>query len=216
MSGDYKGVTFDTIHTSSYNMILSKKSIESPVPKTETVDIPGGDGVLDMTEYFGDVKYKNRKITLVFSINLTGPELLDTYSDILNDLHGKHFEKIILDDDPDYYYTGRVTAVTLAEGEINKLTVECSCEPYKTGNKLKEYSLLIKASGSETIDFGRKNIAVSINAPFDSWTLKIDDIEYGVYKIPDIEIVISGTHKITITANVIGYQAFIRFPETKL
>ena len=53
----YKGVKFGEIHTSSYGLVLSKKTIETPSPKLETVDIPGADGKLDMTEYFGDVKY---------------------------------------------------------------------------------------------------------------------------------------------------------------
>ena len=52
----YKGVKFGEIHTSSYGLVLSKKTIETPSPKLETVDIPGADGKLDMTEYFGDVK----------------------------------------------------------------------------------------------------------------------------------------------------------------
>ena len=90
----YKGVKFGEIHTSSYGLVLSKKTIETPSPKLETVDIPGADGKLDMTEYFGDVKYNNRKIKLEFSTELLGNELLSMYSDIQNSLHGKHFDSI--------------------------------------------------------------------------------------------------------------------------
>lgn len=131
----YKGVKFGDIHTSSYEIVLSKKSIETPSPKLETVDLPGADGIIDMTEYFGDVKYNNRKIKFEFSTPLLGRELLELYSSIQNDLHGKHFDSIILDDDADYRYIGRVTAITLTESKISRIVIECSCEPYKVSLK---------------------------------------------------------------------------------
>lgn len=59
-----KGIKFGTYHTyDDFNMILSEKRIGSPSPKIETIDVPGGDGVLDLTEYFGDVKYGNRNLS---------------------------------------------------------------------------------------------------------------------------------------------------------
>lgn len=131
----YKGVKFGDIHTSSYGIVLSKKSIETPSPKLETVDLPGADGIIDMTEYFGDVKYNNRKIKFEFSTPLLGRELLELYSNIQNDLHGKHFDSIILDDDTDYRYIGRITAITLTESKISRIIIECSCEPYKVSTK---------------------------------------------------------------------------------
>jgi hypothetical protein len=127
----YKGVKFGEIHTSSYGLVLSKKTIETPSPKLETVDIPGADGSLDMTEYFGDVKYNNRKIKLEFSTELLGNELLSMYSDIQNDLHGKHFDSIVLDDDSGYRYIGRITSISLTESRISRIIIECDCEPYK-------------------------------------------------------------------------------------
>ena len=75
---------FGEIHTSSYGLVLSKKTIEAPSPKLETVDIPGADGKLDMTEYFGDVKYNNRKIKLEFST-----ELLGNRQDYVDQSYGK-------------------------------------------------------------------------------------------------------------------------------
>jgi len=127
-----KGVYFGNYYSGDYNLILSKKEIESPSPKIETVDLPGTDGLLDMTDYFGDVKYKNRKLKFEFSTALRGNELLELYSTIQNDITGRHFDSIILDDSQDFKYTGRVTSVKLSEGKISKLIVECDCEPYRT------------------------------------------------------------------------------------
>jgi hypothetical protein len=57
---------------------------------------------------------------------------LQLYSEIQEELTGQYFEKISISDDPDYYYSGRVTAVSLAENSVSTITVTCSCEPYKT------------------------------------------------------------------------------------
>lgn len=127
-----KGVYFGNYYSCDYNLMLSKKEIESPSPKVETIDLPGADGLLDMTDYFGDVKYKNRKLKFEFSTALRGGELLELYSKIQNDIAGRHFDSIILDDSPDFKYTGRVLSVKLSIGKISKLIIECDCEPYRT------------------------------------------------------------------------------------
>ncbi len=127
-----KGISFGDHHSSDYGLILSSKEITSPEPKLETVDLPGADGLLDMTDYFGDVKYKNRKLKFTLSTSIRGMELLEIYSIVQNDLSGRHFDSIILDDDPNYRYTGRVTTIALSEGKISKLVIECDCGPYRT------------------------------------------------------------------------------------
>ncbi len=129
-----KGVTFGAHRSTDYGLVLSKKNIESPSPKLETVEIPGADGLLDMTDYFGDVKYENRQLSFEFSTAVRGKGLSELYSRVQNDLNGRRFESIILDDDPDYHYIGRVTSVKLTEGKISRITVICSCEPYKVKN----------------------------------------------------------------------------------
>ena len=47
---------------------MTSKSIGNPEPKIITVEIPGSDGVKDLTETFGSVKYKNRTLTFDFDI----------------------------------------------------------------------------------------------------------------------------------------------------
>ncbi|MGN0622181.1 MAG: dockerin type I domain-containing protein [Porcipelethomonas sp.] len=136
-----KGVCFGSHHSSDYGLILSKKEIESPNPKLETVDLPGADGLLDMTDYFGDVKYENRQLKFEFSTFLHGKELSELYSRVQDDLNGRRFTGIVIDDDPDFRYIGRVTSVKLAEDKISRITVLCSCEPYKVRVKNKIISV---------------------------------------------------------------------------
>lgn len=127
------GVKFDTKHShDDLDLILSSKTIGSPSVKITTVDIPGADGVLDFTEFFGEPKYNNRTLTFEFRSIKTFSAQLGQDSSVKNALHGKKM-KIVLDDDPNYYFYGRVS-VGDWESENNivgKVTITCDCEPYK-------------------------------------------------------------------------------------
>lgn len=136
-----KGVRFGEYYSCDYGIILSSKTIEAPLPKTETIDIPGSDGVLDITEYFGEVRYNNRKLAFVFSTWERGTQLLELFYTMTNELSGRWFDSIILDDDPEYMFRGRVKNVTLSEGKINTITVECDCEPYREGVEMNVFEL---------------------------------------------------------------------------
>lgn len=127
-----KGVRFGSYHSyDDFSMILTQKTIGTPSPKTETVDIPGGDGVLDLTDFFGDVKYNNRELSFEFSTIVPQSEFMTLFSEVQNALHGQKMQ-IILDDDSEHYYIGRITVSEWkAEKSIGKLTIDCDCEPYK-------------------------------------------------------------------------------------
>ena len=56
---NFKGVTFAEYHSfRDFSLVLSKKTIETPAVKTSSVEIEGMDGILDLTDYFGEPKYK--------------------------------------------------------------------------------------------------------------------------------------------------------------
>ena len=127
-----KGVRFGNYHSwNDFSLILSQKIIGTPSPKTETVDIPGGDGVLDLTDFFGEVKYNNRNLSFEFSTIVPQSEFMDLFTRVQNALHGQKMQ-IILDDDADWQYIGRITVSEWkAEKNIGKLTIDCDCEPFK-------------------------------------------------------------------------------------
>lgn len=145
-----KGVRFGEFHSwDDFSLILSQKMIGTPSPKTETIDIPGGDGVLDLTEVFGEVKYNNRNLSFDFSTKVPQAEFLDLFSRVQNALHGQKM-RIVLDDDPAWYYTGRISVSEWkAEKNIGKLTIDCDCEPYKT--KLSETVVTAAVNGPGTV-----------------------------------------------------------------
>lgn len=128
-----KGIKFDNFHSfTEWGLILSEKDIKSPKPKTKEVDIAGGDGVLDYTEYFGGVKYENRQMSFRFSkMNIVPDGFLALFSVVQNALHGQKL-KIVLDDDPANYYIGRVSVNEWkANKRLGEITIDVDAEPYK-------------------------------------------------------------------------------------
>lgn len=128
------GVTFGTKHTfKDWGLIpKSRPVISPPVPKTLYVDIPGADGLLDLTQALTrDVKYENRTITFEFNVLDARNRWSNIYSDILDYLQGQSM-KIILDEDPTYYYIGRVQVNEWkSDKNTSIIAIEANVEPYK-------------------------------------------------------------------------------------
>lgn len=51
-----------------WGLKLESMSISFPEAKTDQVDIPGANGLLDLSEVNGQICYKNRTLTLNFSL----------------------------------------------------------------------------------------------------------------------------------------------------
>ena len=102
-----KGITFGTYHSyDDFNLLLTSKEVAAPKVKTIEIDVPGADGALDLTEFFGEPKYENVTHKFKFSTIVPQSEFLTLFSTIKNAIHGK-MQRIILDDDPLFYYVGR-------------------------------------------------------------------------------------------------------------
>ena len=127
-----KGITFGEYHSyRDLHLILAEKTIGTPAPKTELIDIPGSDGVLDFTEFFDGVKYKNRELSFEFSTLVPQSEFMTLFALVQNALHGQKM-MISLDADPEWYYIGRITVSEWkADKRIGQLTIDCDCEPYR-------------------------------------------------------------------------------------
>lgn len=189
-----KGVKFGNYHSwDDFSLILSQKIIGTPSPKTETIDIPGGDGVLDLTDFFGEVKYNNRNLSFEFSTIVPQSEFMDLFTKVQNALHGQKMQ-IILDDDAEWQYIGRITVSEWkAEKAVGKLTIDCDCEPYKS--RLGDTVIYQMVEGTETtviLPNGRKpvvpiiDITGNINLTFGTnfWALT-----EGRYELPAVRLV---------------------------
>lgn len=187
-----KGIRFGNYHSYyDFSLILSQKTIGTPSPKTETIDIPGSDGVLDRTEYFGEVKYNNRKLSFEFSTMVPQEQFMDVFSEVQNALHGKKMN-IVLDDDPGWYYIGRISVSEWkATKSIGKLTIDCDCEPYK--NEMTETVVSTYVDGTASIGLynERKRVVPTITTASEL-LFRYEGTYYnpgsGTFTIPEIEL----------------------------
>lgn len=127
------GVTFGDYHTyDDWGLILCTQSVGSPEAKTETVSVPGMNGVLDLTEALNsETVYENRTLSFEFLMLDTADDWASRVSEIANALHGQKM-KIVLDDDAEFYYYGRVAVNEYKSNSgSGTLVIECDCEPYK-------------------------------------------------------------------------------------
>lgn len=123
-------VTFSEKNSyADFGLILSQKEIGEALPRTNYVDIPARDGLLDLTEAFGEVKYQNRTHVFTFSYIGHSKDWLATLSAVTNYIHGKKHKIYI---EANYYWVGRcfVKDATSQRG-IREIVIECDCEPYK-------------------------------------------------------------------------------------
>lgn len=122
--GDKK--TFD-----DWGLKLQSLVVGLPEAKTNPVDIPGADGVMDLTQALGPVRYNNREIQMIFDVMAAPERWHSLTSEIANYLHGQRL-KVILNSDPDYYYIGRLALNSeKSDYYMNHITVTGDMEPYK-------------------------------------------------------------------------------------
>ncbi|BBK61841.1 hypothetical protein A9CBEGH2_07810 [Amedibacterium intestinale] len=210
---NFKGVTFAEYHSfRDFSLVLSKKTIETPAVKTSSVEIEGMDGILDLTDYFGEPKYKNRKLKFEFStLGVERKDFDSLFSNIQNAIHGQ-FVKIIVDDDDAFYYMGRVNVNEWkSDKTIGKVVIECDCEPFK----YKKYVTVITEDIVGTREFVLTNLRKSVVPVFKSTgtlTIKFENqiysIDSGEYTLDDV-VLKQGKNLLTVEGNAtltIEYQ----------
>lgn len=195
-------ITFDGYRSfDDLYLILSEKEIGSPDVKKYAIAVEGGDGELDYTEYFGEPKFSNRTLTFVFS-TIKQP-FLEQYSRLQSLLQGRKV-KIVLDEDADFYYIGRLSISAFTnEKNIGKISIECDCEPYKL--KQTETVVTKTISGTETITLSnlRKRVAPTITASAEmtySFNGMTATQSAGTFIFPEFELV-AGDNTITVAGN---------------
>lgn len=178
------GIYFGEIHSyNDLNLILSKVEIEPAKAKTTYVDIPGGDGSLDLTEVHGKVKYSNRNAKFTFTMHPSGDLSESAWerkkTEVSNEINGKKFE-IVSDRDPEYFYSGRCSVDDyLSNKRIRQIVVSAKLNPYK----LKRTETVVSVALSETekeisIMNARKSVIPEIECTEDNCT-----IVFGDYRI---------------------------------
>lgn len=118
----------------------SRPLVNPPQVKSDYIDLSGVDGLLDMTTLITKKPtYQNRTGSWTFIV-INKDQLpydgefvpwSELYSNIMGYLHGKSFH-IILDDEPGYYYQGRVAVNDWKSSKGNStITLNYNLDPYK-------------------------------------------------------------------------------------
>lgn len=199
-----KGIRFGAFHSyDDLRLILSKKEMGSPTVKAQKLDIPGADGTLDLTDFFGEPKYEDVTHRFDFSTAYPQEEFITQFSTIKNKIHGRKL-RVILDDDPLFFWVGRchVSGFTSEKG-IGTVSVEVDCEPYKY--KLDHTVMAYAVNGTQTINLtnARKravpevqvftDTSITVDFRGNSWTLG-----KGNYTLPELELT-AGDNPVTVT-----------------
>lgn len=127
-----KGTTFGNLHSNTdLSLIQLSVDIQPATPKTKFVEIPGADGSKDLTDALGvGVRYGDRTITWEFAL-YPGADWALKQRQISGVLNGIKCN-ITIDDDPSYYYSGRVIVEKFeADNQLRKITVKAVCRPWK-------------------------------------------------------------------------------------
>lgn len=192
-------VTFGSLNSyDDLNLILSSKTIGSPSPKINVLEVPDADKVLDFTEFSGEIHYSQRQ--LKFTFTAIDPYMSDDAT-IKNALHGRRMN-ITLDDVEGYYFIGRIS---VGDWRVNKklATVEITadCDPWKYKNK---ETIITAANGTAILTNARKPVVPKITtsgAVTIAWTGGSVSLSAGTDLVVPELVVPSGNTTLTITGD---------------
>lgn len=173
--------------------LLDGYTLSPPEPKTYTVDIPGGDGAIDLTQSLtGDVAYKNRHQTFPFMV--VNPDSFERVkTDVSNFLHGKAFD-YQMTMDPGYTYHGRFSVTEYSHsvyaypGLVGVFTVDIDADPYKSKG-LQTYQLNATGGKMFRLESGRKPVHPVIECTQPCrvrWKDVVTVVPVGTYRLNDV------------------------------
>lgn len=158
------GITFIDSNGASHHtyndlgMILTSAPVVNPPElQTETVKVPGRDGLLDLSAALtGRVAFGNRSGSWTFFVEKSA-SFHRNLSNLANLLHGTCF-KCVFDIDPDWYYKGRLSIDKYAtEGTSREIQINYDLDPYKyaiDGGDIADWLWDPFEFASDTIYFG--------------------------------------------------------------
>lgn len=180
------GVTFNGKHSlRDYGLYLSTRPIiGNPEPRLYQLEIPGRDGLLDLTKSVtGTVTYSNRTLEFEFASMKTIAEQVALRNALNNDLHGKEV-KVILDEDSNYYYSGRASVEWYESADWKtKCRVTVDAEPYKRKTTLTEVTVTFDANAPDQ----RLDSEFPLNPTSTESTQRISGMYFGSKAVPTLD-----------------------------
>lgn len=130
----YHSITFGDKNTwDDWHLVPTSRPVFNP-PKHKSLfmDIPGGNGLEDLSEVVSSEPiYSNRDGSFEFIVMNGYKEWQDLYSEIMDYLHGRKM-RASLEDDPAFYYEGRFTVNQWkSDKNWSKIVIDYNVNPYK-------------------------------------------------------------------------------------
>lgn len=200
------GVSFDGTSINTWGLYLSSFGIEKPAPKTSYIDIPFADGSADLSMASGEIKFAMRKVGMSLQKIMTRAETEALATTISNELNGKKV-RITFDQDPNYYYYGRINNVSYKQNlTIGEIVVDAICEPYKYKHALTTREEVITTSKTVVITNDRKRAFPKITTTA-AFSIVKDGVTYSYGTVSAMQTIIpllegSNTLEITGTGTI--------------
>ena len=135
----YHSITIGTKNTwDDWHLIpRTRPLVNPPSVKVSQVEIPGGDGSIDLTSVLaGRPTYRNRTGSWEFIVENGFKEWSVLYSEIMAYLHGQKLTAI-LEDDPNYFYEGRFSVNSWkSDQHYSTIVIDYDVGPYKKENDI--------------------------------------------------------------------------------
>lgn len=173
-------------------VLLDGYTLAPPSPKTYTVDIPGGNGKLDLTEtLLGDIAFGERTQSFEFAIQEEN-SISSEMTKAINFLHGRAYD-YQMTMDPGYTYHGRFsvesyTRQAYANTTLGKIKVKVTAKPFKH-KQILPYKCFPVGGKIYEFDSGRESFKPTIDTDgflrviFDG---KQFELQQGTWEINDV------------------------------
>lgn len=157
-----RGITIildgEEIHTGNdLDLVQEEKKIEKPKIQSYTVEVPGRNGLLNLTKGLtGRVTYNNRNLSFRYFGTGKRSQLLelDTF---MSKYHGQTI-RIIDDDYPSHYYEGEANVETDIKGNYIIISLTVDAQPFRLKLTPTIYSRTI--SGTMRLELENESIEV--------------------------------------------------------
>lgn len=197
------GVLFDDIHSFfDLGLVLSHVQIAPAVPKTTYIDIPGGDGSIDLTEANGEVKFYDRthKFTFTMSpmLDLSERAWEEKKTEISGLLNGRAC-KVTLDKDPEYYWDGRCKIDSYrSQKRLRQFVISATVRPYKLKRKETTVSFSLTSTGKKIVlHNGRKSVCPVITTTANTTIMfngTMLNFNRGTHQLEEILLTLGNNH----------------------
>ena len=201
-----KGILFGNIHSfNDLDLFLNPFTPTPAVPKTNFLDIVGGNGSLDLTEALGEVHFNDREFTFTFTINPASKMTFDEkVTQVSNLLNGKRCN-IVLERDADFYWEGRISINEYVQDrKLGQIVVKAIVKPYKMKQTITQVAFPLTSSEQKvTVQNSRKSVVPLISITQDA-VIKVSNASYvlekGTHEMNEI-MLYEGENEFTVRGN---------------